>query len=138
MHRGAPSGPLLLLCIACESTTAPLALTADLTSGASAAGAFVPYPLLDRTADTLFAAACCDRPLVLAERRVGPRWEGFTSDACLAICMTTPVGVPPRGSLADGIRIAASGTFRLRVTVFRTWRADSPVTVTSPAFTVRW
>jgi hypothetical protein len=137
MHRGALFGPLLLLCIACESTTAPLALRADLTSGTGAAGSFVPYTLFNLAADTLYAAACCDRPLVLAERRDGPRWESVSSDVCLAICMTTPVGVPPRGSLADSVLITEAGTFRLRVTAFRTRRADSPVTVTSPAFTVR-
>ena len=126
-----------LLCAACESSTAPVSLDTRLEAGAGQVGAPVHYIVVNHTADTVFVASCCDRALVLAERRVGSEWQSYTSHACIDICPYSPVRVLPHDSVPDSLWIRSVGVYRFRLDVFRTWGGGSPVTITSAAFTVR-
>jgi hypothetical protein len=112
-------------------------LDARLEAGAGQVGAPVHYTVVNHTADTVFVASCCDRALVLAERRVGSEWQSYTSGACIDICPYNPVRVLPHDSVQDSLTISSAGTYRFRLDVFRTWRGGSPATITSAAFTVR-
>lgn len=126
-----------VLFIACGSSTEPLTLSAQLHSSSGQVGAPIPYTLMNRTADTLFASGCCAKALVYVDRRIGFPWEGYASGACLDICPWEPERVLPHDSITGSIAVFDSGTFRLRVDVARTWRGESPSTITSAAFTVR-
>ena len=77
-------------------------------------GASVPFVVENLGKRSVFLEQCGQRVMASVERRVGPRWEQYSGDACTTAVSRVRLEVPPGARVEASRVILDPGRFRLR------------------------